>query len=50
MQFLDSHKKMTRDDLFSDFIANEKMAAQGKKINEIVHALNSPNLTVLKSK
>jgi hypothetical protein len=50
MQFLDSRKKMTRDDLVSNFIANEKMAAQGKKINEIVHALNSPNLTVLKSK
>jgi hypothetical protein len=43
MQFLDARSEMTPDDLVSYFVANEDMAAQEKKVKEMVKAMNSSN-------
>jgi hypothetical protein len=46
MQFLDHNKDMTPDDLISYFVANENMAIQGNKMQDMAHAMKGTNLAL----
>jgi hypothetical protein len=46
MKFLDRNKDMTPDDLISYFVANENMAIQGKKMQEMARAMKATDLAL----
>jgi hypothetical protein len=46
MQFLDRNKDMTPDDLISYFVANDNMAIQGKKMQEMACAMKCTDLAL----
>ena len=46
MQFLDTKKDMSPDDLVSFFTANQSMVEQGNRTKQLVRAMNSPNLAL----